>query len=215
MSDIILPGKTIHCPSCGKMLVPRTLFTISIVCTCGTFAMSGAAPALSLYQPMPEDMTLLQVGSKGEWKGKPFEVAGRIRYKMEGAYRNRWFIYFDASSWKWLEEGYGMYAVYEPNEFAVDASGLKGSKPGREKEFPSTGMCWIEALYNIQRYSCEGDLPELPIDKKAIRLEYTNGEGGLVVVHTYGTAEINGLYGYAAKREELKLTQLRSADEWL
>jgi DNA-directed RNA polymerase subunit RPC12/RpoP len=102
------------CSSCGAPVAITNRFSKVLVCPyCGTHHRvtvdgldpSGKHPALAAFP------SLLNIGSRGTIKGKPFVARGRLRYRYEDGFYDEWFLTCDDEP-AWFTEDEGSYTLY-------------------------------------------------------------------------------------------------------
>jgi hypothetical protein len=67
-----------------------------------------------------DDCTPIQLGTCGEWKGRKFELIGRLRCVFVENYTNNWTMLFDEGDIMMLVESFGQFAVYEKAALEID-----------------------------------------------------------------------------------------------
>ena len=81
------------CPNCGQVLADAT--------SKGVKANFG-----------PDDFSIIQIGTTGNYKSKSFEVIGRIRIQLRNGYKNLWFMWYQSDdTYGWLSEAYSHFAM--------------------------------------------------------------------------------------------------------
>lgn len=217
MSREFPKGISFLCPSCSGRVIANSAVALCVVCpSCSAFIGRNGSAYLTerTGRTVPEDMTPQRQGTKGKYKDKPFEVAGRIRYEMDGAYCNRWLIVFNDDKWGWLEESCGDYTVLD-TRVEMSTAQVKGAKPGNTITLKDNLEYAITRLDSNKGYTCEGDLPALPhSEPKFIRIELINGSK-VVIADVHGKDEIVAWQGERLDLENLTLTQLRESNEWV
>ena len=66
---------------------------------------------------LPPDLSPLQIGSCGVWKGVTFELVGRIRVEWDGGSWTEWFAEFDDRRTGWVAETQGFFAISFPQKY--------------------------------------------------------------------------------------------------
>jgi hypothetical protein len=117
------PGLTARdCPSCGA---PVTFASAhSLLAVCGYCRATLLRHDLDVEQigtmaALLEDVTPLQLGVEGSWRGTHFAVVGRLQIRWERGRWNEWYCVFDDGRTGWLGDAAGEYAV----SFAVAEPG--------------------------------------------------------------------------------------------
>lgn len=161
-----------NCPSCGAEILFRTSIAAYATCeSCSTLVRRTdfdveSLGKVGLLQP---DGTLLQRGTRGRYKGRGFEIVGRLQYRfysdISGKDRetyagtwNEWYLLFDDGREGWLGEAHGLYAV----SFKAEGMGEppKFSQLKVEEELPlGDRKFWVKDLQRARVVSGEGELP--------------------------------------------------------
>ncbi|MBQ7568714.1 DUF4178 domain-containing protein, partial [bacterium] len=141
------------------------------------------------------DNTPLQVGTRGQYKGRSFEILGRIQIRQEEGYWNEWYLSYSDGREGWLGEALGEYFV----SFSVPEANLPSfEKISLNDKFTFKGIKFFATnIANSVVSSYEGELPfimtgsyNLPyVDlrsygKQAATLDYSDGEP-LLFIGTY------------------------------
>jgi hypothetical protein len=61
---------------------------------------------------MPDDWSYIQIGTTGEFKSRPFQVAGRIRLQLRNEYKNFWCAADHRGDPIWIAESFGSMSVF-------------------------------------------------------------------------------------------------------
>lgn len=95
--------------------------------------------SIGIMAALPEDMSPLQLGSIGKYKGNNFAILGRLKLAWEDGMWNEWYCLFDDGKEAWLAEAQGSFAFNTPLE--------QSSNPGTEQllttlktTFENTGL---------------------------------------------------------------------------
>jgi hypothetical protein len=67
--------------------------------------------AVGRVAEVPEDVSPLEVGVRGAYDGKSFELVGRVRWRWADGGWNEWLALFDDGSTGWLGEAMGRYML--------------------------------------------------------------------------------------------------------
>lgn len=111
----------IHCPECGAP-APFRGTTVTLVCEyCGaTVVRTGVDLRLvGKVSAIVDNGSPLLLGSRGNFRGTPFELLGRLQVAYGRGAWNEWFVGFADGSIGWLAEALGQYAVLRPRDPSV------------------------------------------------------------------------------------------------
>ncbi len=168
-----------NCPSCGAELTFRSRLSLYATCaTCSTLVVRRDLDVEKVGEVglLHEDGTLVKRGTRGRYKGKGFEVVGRLQYAFYApgddarAVRvraaddtfagtwNEWYILFDDGRDGWLGEAHGLFAVSFrtsgiPRVPAFDDLRVEGEVT------LGTDVFWVQDLKRARVVSGEGELP--------------------------------------------------------
>lgn len=103
------------CPSCSAPVVFKHAAMAAAVCErCNSTVVRDGVDvaALGKVAPFARDLSPVQVGASGTWKGRAFEVAGVLRKGRDRVRWNEWAIAFDDGERGWLAEGNGLWQIF-------------------------------------------------------------------------------------------------------
>jgi hypothetical protein len=152
------------CPSCGAELVFRSRVSVCVVCSfCRTLSVRHdldleAHGKVALLQ---EDASLLQLGVRGNYKGDPFTLVGRLHLEWEDGYWDEWFADCHSGKPGWLGEAQGFYMMsFETPSKGFDP-GPGGLLPGRTLQLQGKDY-EVDDVKDVTCTVCEGELPFAP-----------------------------------------------------
>jgi hypothetical protein len=161
-----------NCPSCGAEISFRTSIAAYATCeSCSTLVRRTdfdveSLGKVGLLQP---DGTLLQRGARGRYKGRGFELLGRLQYRFyasdSGNDRdnyagtwNEWYLLFDDGREGWLGEAHGLYAISFRAERMGRPPEFEGLQVEEEVRLGDSNF-WVKDLQRARVVSGEGELP--------------------------------------------------------
>jgi hypothetical protein len=155
-------GVEAACPACGGPV--RFKISNSLVSVC-TFCKSVIARGDRKLEDrgkvgdLVETASPLQLGLRGKYKGKSFELVGRTQYKhAAGGTWDEWYAAFPGGRWGWLAEAQGQfYLSFEkkPAEGATLPS-LADLTPGASISLQGGSALTIAETGRAQMLSAEG-----------------------------------------------------------
>jgi hypothetical protein len=161
---------------------------------------------------LPNDLSSLQIGTKGFWNGRGFVLLGRMRLHYGDGSWNEWYAHFGNETYGWIAEVMGYYTISFPQ--TVSLNGIDEHSPAG-KMVSIQGASWrIMDVKEARCMSVEGELPMVaPPGWSRMGMDLT-GPGG-----QFGTIEIvNGerafYSGEFAQFGELNFTDLRKVPGW-
>jgi len=116
-----------QCPSCGAAVTVKNAASLYVVCSyCSTTSVRkdmnldeiGKAAALI------EDGSPVMIHTQGRYKGRNFEVIGRIQLQFDAGFWNEWHLDWGGKS-AWLGETNGIYAFTERAELKEEEKNIK------------------------------------------------------------------------------------------
>jgi hypothetical protein len=108
-----------NCPSCGAQVQFRWSSAVQTVCPfCRSILVRTDIEIKNVGQvaDLPPDPSPIHILTEGVYRGKSFQVIGRIVYEYENGGWNEWHIVFNDGSSGWLSDAQLQYAI----SFRVD-----------------------------------------------------------------------------------------------
>lgn len=104
----------------------------------------------------------LQLGLKGKYEGKRFELVGRVQYKHSaGGVWDEWYAAFSNGKWGWLAEAQGrFYLTFErkPGE-ETKLPTMRDLEPGEKFTFPNDRVLTVAEVGVAEVAAAEGEIP--------------------------------------------------------
>lgn len=170
--------------------------------------------SMGIMAELPPDLSPLQIGTRGTWQGKSFELVGRIRVEWESGSWTEWFAIFAGGTEGWVAESQGFYMVsfQEPDvRIPISADDLRGTR-----KLKLAGRDW--AVTDVKDATClagEGELPfEAPPGKKRVGADLTGTDGAFGTIEFERDEEPRLYTGHYAEFDDLQLTNLRPVPGW-
>jgi hypothetical protein len=205
-----------NCPACGAPIAFRYAQAVQTVCEyCRSVLVRHDVNLERVGQTadVPDNASPIQIGTEGVYRGKGFQVVGRIVYEYELGAWNEWHLVFNDSSSGWLSDAQLEYAV----TFLTPASGPLPEDAGvsRGQVFNFDGTPFYVTTITQARYrGVEGELPFVYWDKAEvgfIDLRSNNARFGTIDF----TEKPPLLFlGEAVEFDDLRLTNLREFEGW-
>jgi len=83
------------CPQCGRSVQRKLKDSALVLCTNCNAKVFGEMEIPAESHGVPDDLSLIQIGSKGKYLSKKFEIVGRIRMQMKDDFRSLWCALYD------------------------------------------------------------------------------------------------------------------------
>lgn len=212
-----------NCPNCGAAVRFRSAdlpVKVCGYCRSSLVRTGGVLESMGVAAAVPDDVSPLQIGTRGQWDGAPFELIGRVRWRWADGGWNEWLMLFADHSTGWLGEAMGRYMALQ----AIDHSGMRTGvvRALRDDTLITLGMdATIDrvrySVTDIKQATCVASEGELPFNApagltmKSVDLMAADGhcasaqkEGGSVAVYVGMYVDLAGL----------RVTNLRTFDDW-
>src|SRR5580693_3120132 len=109
-----MSAPTANCPSCGAPVQFRWSSAVQTVCPfCHSILVRDDLDLKNVGKvaDLPPDPSPISLWTEGTYRGKPFQVLGRIIYAWENGGWNEWHIVFSDGTSGWLSDAQLQYAV--------------------------------------------------------------------------------------------------------
>ena len=204
-----------NCPACGAPVSFKTSICLLAVCAhCRSLVQRKDLDVAKLgesAQLMP-DGTPLQLGARGSYKGRPFEIVGRVQLRTKKGFWNEWTLSYANGDGGWLGEAQGTYAV---SWLLPDAKApAKGAlRLGAKVELDGR-VYRVRELAEAEYAAAEGELPfRPPLGEKAPSADLV-APGGLFATIDWSEAKPLVFAGEYEEFDELAFTGLRAFEGW-
>ena len=212
-----MAARVLDCPQCGAPVTFRSSIAVFAVCEhCRSMVVLRGADAelMGVMAALPPDLSPFQIGTRGEWKGRGFEIVGRLRVEWEEGSWNEWCIFYDAKTTGWLAEAQGLLMIsfasplseQLPAEISFYAPNLR---------LQLNGAPWTVTDAKTVKYrAAEGELPfTAPPDESRVSVDLIDAKGGFASIEIDGK-ELELFTGEYAQFTALNLTNLRKVPGW-
>lgn len=86
---------TYTCPNCGKAAQRKLKDTALLLCPNCSGKAYGTIDIPEGSNGVPDDLSLIQIGSTGKYQNKKFEIVGRVRIETKDDFRSLWCATYD------------------------------------------------------------------------------------------------------------------------
>lgn len=213
-----------NCPNCGAAVRFRSVdlpVKVCDYCRSSLVRSGGALEAIGVAAHVPDDVSPLQIGTRGQWDGAPFELIGRVRWRWADGGWNEWLMLFGDRSTGWLGEAMGRYMALRTIDVSRVQSGVVPALRddtlvtlGMEATLGGIRRYFVTDIKEAQCVASEGELPfnaPAGLTMKSIDLMADDGhcasmqkEGDTVAVYAGAYVDLAGL----------RATNLRAFDDW-
>lgn len=172
----------------------------------------------------PEDLTLIQIGTRGKWNETPFEVTGRMRFEFEDdSYVNWWHLESGQSSFAWLAESYATFRLMKVVTLEFRIEELRKLSPGDKIRLKKEEAFILGAFATTLKCWAEGELPMAPKNKRLMWLDFSSEKDKSIDIHIFNAKEnsffkeenITFFMGEDVSLEQMNLTNRRKTDGWI
>ncbi|PTX99659.1 hypothetical protein DB346_17695 [Verrucomicrobia bacterium LW23] len=125
--------KEIPCPSCGAPVPFQSAVSVFGVCPyCRSMVVRNDLnlELIGTKAFLPEDMSPLQLGTQGDYRGTPFTLAGRMTQTWSAGHWSEWFALMADGRHGWLAEAQGFYMISFPLELKEAPPHPSALRPG-------------------------------------------------------------------------------------
>lgn len=212
-----------NCPNCGAAVRFRSVdlpVKVCAYCRSSLVRTGDHLESIGVVAEVPDDVSPLQIGTRGQWEASPFELIGRVRWRWADGGWNEWLMLFSDQSTGWLGEAMGRYMALR----AIDHSGFRTGlvRALRDDTVITLGM---DATIDRVRYivtdikdaSCVASEGELPFSAPAgltIRSVDLMAADGHCASLQKESGDVTVYTGRYVDLAELRATNLRTFDDW-
>jgi len=160
-----MKAKIASCPSCGSPVefrVSSSLVTICEFCNCVVARTDKAIEDHGKVADLVQTNSPLQLGVTGKYRGRKFELIGRVQYKHPaGGVWDEWYLAFSNGKWGWLAEAQGkFYLTFEKRiSKSIEIPPLESLVPGKEVKFGSNEPATVAEIGEATTGAAAGEIP--------------------------------------------------------
>ncbi len=201
------------CPTCAAPVEFKVRSAMVTVCEyCRTVVGRGdrSVADYGKVAEIVETASPLQLGLRGKYRGKPFELVGRVQFQHEaGGVWDEWYAAFRNRKWGWLSEAQGrFYLTFEKKLSKKSAlPALKDLEVGRRFQFPRVGDLTVKEIGSTTPISGEGEMPFALVPGVAHDYADLEGADGVFATFDYSEAEPSVFLGKEITLEQLGISK--------
>ncbi len=205
-----------NCPACGAPVQFRWSSAAQTVCSfCRSVLVRGDLELKHVGQvaDLPPDPSPICLLTEGSWRGKRFQVTGRIIYQWAGGGWNEWHIVFSDGTSGWLSDAQLQYAV----SFLADPGVAlpPSSEALRGRRFVFHQVQYEVATVTVASYKgVEGELPFPFFGKSEMYFADLRTPGPQFGTLDYSDPQPLLFLGEWVQFEDLQLKNLRQFEGW-
>lgn len=83
------------CPKCSRSVQRKLKDSALVLCSNCNAKVYGTIDIPADSHGVPDDLSLIQIGTKGKYLNKKFEIVGRVRMQMKDDFRSLWCAMYD------------------------------------------------------------------------------------------------------------------------
>jgi hypothetical protein len=150
-----------QCPNCGGPIQFRWSGAVQTTCPfCRSILVRTDLDLRRVGQvsEVPPTTSRIQIGARGTYRSRPFEVVGRIVYEYERGAWSEWHLGFGDGASGWLSDAQGEYAVSFPVERHGPLPPAENFQPGQQLDRGGT-VYQVSTITRAHYRAVEGELP--------------------------------------------------------
>ncbi len=204
-----------NCPSCGGPVQFRWSSAVQTVCPfCKSVLVRNdlTLENMGVIGDLPPDPSPICLWTEGTYRGKNFQVLGRLVYEWENGGWNEWHIVFSDGTSGWLSDAQLQYAISFPAPgYAV---------PPQNQVSRGTSLQFANVYYEVSTMTLasykgmEGELPFKYLGKRDVIFAdlRTNGRGFGTIDYSEDSPLL--FLGEWVEFEQLQFKNLRRFEGW-
>lgn len=212
-----------NCPNCGAPIAFRSAdlpVKVCDYCRSAVLRTGGELQAIGKIAEVPEDVSPLQLGTRGHDGARAFELIGRVRWRYADGAWNEWLALFDDGSTGWLGEASGRYMLLRQVDPAhVQSPVLELMRDGRD--VPTGTEAVIEDIRyrasDVKPVTCvasEGELPFNSLGLTAASVDLMSADEHCASIQKAAGEDVEVYAGRYVTLPEIGATGLRAFEGW-
>lgn len=203
------------CPACGAEIRFKSRFSTMAVCSFCQSMLVRKNENLHLQGKMAviaQDLSILQVGTKGVYKKQSFEIIGQLTVRWQDGFWEEWYVQEENGTQAWIAQALGFFS-YTHEIQLPDTQFLPFIQIGQSISLKDQSY----VVSDIKSYIVEGIAGELPFEiqpgLEGLSIDCRSTESKCA----YIDFNQNNYRAYAGENvdfEALSLTNLREIDGW-
>jgi hypothetical protein len=205
-----------NCPSCGAPVQFRWSSAVQTVCPfCRSILVRDDLDLKKVGQvaDLPPDPSPISLWTEGTYRGKTFQVLGRILYQWEDGGWNEWHLVFSDGSSGWLSDAQLQYAVSFLVEPGIELPTAAQIRRGKQLTLHQTDYA-VATVTHAGYKGIEGELPFPFYGKSGMVFADLRTPGRAFGTIDYSDAKPALFLGEWVEFEELQLKNLRQFEGW-
>lgn len=211
-----MTARTASCPSCGAPIAFRWSGAVQTTCDyCRAILVRHDVDLAQVgtVADLPPDASPIQRGTTGTWRGRAFEVVGRIRYRHGRGRWSEWHLRFGDGTSGWLSDAQLDWAITVQAPLPARLPAPADLFPGRTVRIGDEAFT-VTAVTHARYEGVEGELPFTTYDRAEV--PFVDLRTPTARFATLDGSEQPPLLfvGESVAWEALGLTNVRTFDGW-
>jgi DNA-directed RNA polymerase subunit RPC12/RpoP len=204
------------CPQCGKSVQRKLKDSDLVICPACSAKVFGTATIPEKWTKVPDDLSVVQIGSTGKYNDKKFEIVGRIRIQMKDDFRTLWCALYDGSKTLWIVQSLENIAFSEEPFKEFPPKSEFDVRAGARVEFGEKVILKVIFVGTCLKISYEGEIANFPYpDGTFVFVHAQNKQGNTVIIVTQGDMNRTRLlWGVTRQVEGTVFENTRTIDGW-
>jgi hypothetical protein len=212
-----------NCPNCGAPIRFRSSdlpVKVCDYCRSAVIRTGGNLQAMGKIAEVPDDVSPLQLGVRGQAGKQGFELVGRVRWRYEDGAWNEWLALLDDGTTAWLSESMGRYMFLRQVALSEVQSPIVASLQSGIAIIPGS-----EAVINGVEYratdarvvSCvasEGELPFNSLGLSATSVDLMAADEHCASIQKAAGEDVEAYAGRYVTLAQIQATGLRAFEGW-
>lgn len=207
----------VNCPSCGAPVQFKSKASVFAVCTYCKSTLVRQDMNVELFGKMAElqeDLSPLQLGTRGRFNKKAFEIIGRLRIKWSQGFWNEWYALFDDERTGWLAEAQGFFAMSFPVVPLPQLPSVSEIKLSQEYPLEGSMLYQVDDIKTVTCLGSEGELPMAAYQgREGVSIDLT-GPNDRFATLEYSPQETRLYIGQYEEFDAFQFSNLRTLYGW-
>jgi hypothetical protein len=202
------------CPLCGQSIATKLNHTWLLTCTDCNHPVFGLEDIKKENCFVPDDWSLIQIGSKLMYKEKLHTIIGRARLQMQSDFLNLWCATYNGNA-LWIGQSLEKIGFFDSSFSSYPEGKYKEPRAGLYIDFSETIKLKCELVEKCIDLRFEGELERLPfVQSKFLFIQASNVQGNTVLVFSEGKNKVEFLWGEMKIVGSGKFENTRQFNEW-
>lgn len=206
----------IICEGCSRQLSILSDYSAIRICDgCGRVHQKYHSTEAITVGKIPEDLSVIKIGSRGRADSSPFVVTGRVRIAVDTGYYNLWSISMERTDeMAWLIDSIGEYIVaYSKTYDSKSIPDLSKASIENMLVMPDGGSYMLTVTKALQWGYMEGEIAAIPlVMSSATVYDLRAADGQIVFIIRTWDRPLFYLQGRSVEWEDMSMTGTRNIE---